>query len=197
MISWDGWTTKSMRKPQKLDWEGQRRVREIQIFCRTTQTPQPETLGQRLGAETQDLEVSSRERTSTGWAERACGARGRVPNDGEQSTTAEGTQEEVCACGRSKAWLLGRERRRGRPPSESHSLHTHGISENGIHCQRLWLVREQLLGLWHAGWFLRELLVATKVLCGLRTPGSLHDMAPHVCSTGYGKKAQQSSQQPE
>ena len=142
------------------------------------------------------MEVSSRERTSTGWAERVCGARGRVPNDGEQSTTAEGTQEEVCACGRSKARLLGRERRRGRPPSESHSLHTHGFSENGIHCQRLWLLREQLLALWEAGWFLRELLVATKVLCGLRSPGSLHDMAPRVCSTGYGKKAQQSSQQP-
>ena len=141
---------------------GLRRAKQSERYTDPSaeQPRQPETLGQRLGAETQDLEVSSRERTSTGWAERACGARGRVPNDGEQSTTAEGTQEEVCACGRSKARLLGRERRRGRPPSESHSLHTHGISESGIHCQRLWLVREQLLGLWEAGWFLRELLVA-------------------------------------
>ena len=54
-----------------------------------------------------------------------------MPRAGEQNTTAKGTQEEVWACRRSKAPLLGRARE-GRIDTIGNSLHMCELSEGRV-----------------------------------------------------------------
>ena len=73
-------------------------------------TPQPEMLQRGLGAETQAPEVSSGERSRAGCGRQPEGLGSHAPRVGEQSATAEGTQEEVWAHRISKPPLFGRAR---------------------------------------------------------------------------------------
>ena len=67
-----------------------------------------------------------------------------VPRAEEWNTTAEGTQEEVWACRRSKASFIVGRLRGGEVDCHRISLHTLGLSEDGA---RLAQERGYLLGL--------------------------------------------------
>ena len=93
-----------------------------------------------------------------------------VPWAGEQSATAEGTQEEVWALGRSKALLLGRAR--GRGADRHRNLFPCADSQRaGCLWHRLQVVRGHLHGLWSTRHLLCGLQVAGHLLYGLRAAG--------------------------
>ena len=71
-LDWGG-TSKPQRKAQHSDWGGQSSREMYRPSVPLPGTPQPETLCQCLGAETQALEVSSQERTMFGCMETAWG----------------------------------------------------------------------------------------------------------------------------
>ena len=94
-ISQDRETSKFHEKSEAAGLRRAKQSKNQTISAPLPQTPQPETLGQTLSAETQALEVDSRERTRVGCVETAWGAREQCATGWEQNARAKGTWEEV------------------------------------------------------------------------------------------------------
>ena len=100
---------------------------------------------------------------------------------GEWNATAEGTQEKVWACRRSKAPLLGRVRGGWADGHRNLPAHASSGSQRAGHlCGRLLVSRSHLLGLREMGSFLCRQHVAGNLLCGLRAAGAQCNMVPLV-----------------
>ena len=88
------WT--DLKVTEKSAAAGMRRAKQSKSntdHCTTAWTPQPEKLGQRLGTETQALEITSRRGLGLAVWRQPEGLRSSVPWAGEWNTTAEATQE--------------------------------------------------------------------------------------------------------
>ena len=141
------------------------------------QIPQPEMLGQGLGTETQAPEVSSRERTRVGiMNQRELGS--SAPQAGEQSTTAEGTQEEVWTHRRSKAPLLGRARGGRTECNRNIFLCMHGLLDDGALGREMpleWATGDNSSCVAYRLWcFLHGLRMMRHFLHGLHAVGENH-----------------------
>ena len=94
-------------------------------------TPQPEMLGQELGAETQAPEVSSRQNTRLGCGETARGAKEQCSMGWGVEHHSRGNLGGGLACRRSKVPLLGRVRGGGADHHRNLFPCTHTDSEGG------------------------------------------------------------------
>ena len=109
-------------------------------------TPQPETLGWGLGAETQTSELNSKEK---GCVKIASGAREQCTMGWNQSTPAEGVQEEAWAHRRSRKPQLERARGgRAGYHKISFSEHTRALRWQDTSSMSSWAACASCTGCW-------------------------------------------------